>query len=122
MNKWINWFEIPVTDFERAQKFYGGIFNVEFHVFEMMGTQMAMFPTGENEGGGALVKGEDYTPSMTGPLLYLNGGNDLSGVLGKVEANGGKIFVPKTHIGDGMGYFAIFTDTEGNKMALHSIQ
>lgn len=122
MNKWINWFEIPVSAFDRAVKFYSAIFGIEFYTMEMGGTQMAMFPTGDNESGGALVQGSDYVPSMDGTTVYLSGGKDLSGVLRKVEDNGGKVLVPKTSIGDGMGYFAMFADTEGNKVALHSMQ
>lgn len=122
MNKWINWFEIPATDFDRANKFYSGIFAIELYTMEMMGTKMAMFPTGDNESGGAIVQGDGYVPSMDGSVVYLNGGKDLSGVLGRVENNGGKVIVPKTFIGEGMGYFAMFIDTEGNKVALHSIQ
>lgn len=121
MNKWINWFEIPATDFDRALKFYTTIFGIEFHAMDMMGTKMGMFPTDDNSGGGAVVCGEGYVPSTDGSLLFLNGGDDLEGVLNKVEGAGGKVFVPKTHIGEGMGYFAIFSDTEGNKLALHSI-
>lgn len=121
MNKWINWFEIPATDFERAKKFYATVLGIEFYVMDMMGTNMAIFPTGENESGGAIVKGEDYTPSMEGSTVYLNGGKDLADALGRVGDAGGKVIVPKTHIGDGMGYFAMFIDTEGNKVALHSI-
>lgn len=122
MNKWINWFEIPATDFDRANKFYSGIFGIELYTMEMMGTKMAIFPTGDKESGGAVVQGDGYVPSMDGSVVYLNGGKDLTGVLSKVEANGGKMIVPKTHIGDEMGYFAMFIDTEGNKVALHSIQ
>lgn len=119
MKNWVNWFEIPATNFERAIGFYGSIFGIEFHTMEMMGTQMAMFPT---EGaGGAIVKGEGYTPSSDGPVVYLNGGDNLDTPLGKVESAGGKVIVPKTHIGDEMGYFAMFIDTEGNKVALHSM-
>ena len=121
MNKWINWFEIPATDFERAKNFYATVLGIEFYVMDMMGTNMAIFPTGENESGGAIVKGEDYTPSMEGSTVYLNGGKDLADALGRVANAGGKVIVPKTHIGDGMGYFAMFIDTEGNKVALHSI-
>lgn len=119
MKNWVNWFEIPATDFERATAFYGQVFGIEFHKMEMMGTHMAMFPT---EGaGGAIVKGDDYTPSTDGPVVYLNGGDNLDTPLGKIEAAGGKVIVPKTHIGDEMGYFAMFIDTEGNKIALHSM-
>lgn len=122
MKNWINWFEIPVTDFDRAQGFYCGIFDIEMHVMDMMGMRMGIFPTEGNGGGGAIVKGDDYTPAMNGSLVYLNGGDDLNNVLNKIESKGGKVFVPKTLIGEDMGYFAIFADTEGNKVALHSMK
>lgn len=121
MNKWINWFEIPVTDFDRAKNFYTAILGIEFHVMEMMDTKMGMFPTADNESGGAIVYGDDYKPSSEGTTVFLNGGNDLSNALDKVDANNGTVIVPKTHIGDGMGYFGMFIDTEGNKVALHSM-
>ncbi len=118
MKNWINWFEIPATDFERAVGFYGTILGIEFENVAMMGTQMALFPT---EGaGGAIVKGDDHVPSTNGSTVYLNGGDNLDIPLGKIEGAGGKVLVPKTHIGEGMGYFAMFLDTEGNKVALHS--
>lgn len=120
MKNWVNWFEIPAVDFERATAFYNALFGIELQVIEMFGTQMGMFPS-EPGGGGALVKGDDYAPAATGTLLYLNGGDDLSEVLAKVEPAGGKVIVPKTNIGPDMGNFAIFIDTEGNKVALHSM-
>lgn len=120
MTNWINWFEIPATDINRAAGFYGSVFNIEFKTTAMMGTHMAIFPAnGGNHG--ALVQGDDYKPSAEGVTLYLNGGDDLSVPLAKVEQAGGTVIVPKTHIGDEMGYFAMFIDTEGNKVALHSM-
>lgn len=119
MKNWISWFEIPATDINRARNFYGSILGIEFHTIEMMGTQMAMFPT--ESAGGAIVQGADYTPSSDGAVVYLNAGDDLDTPLRKVENAGGKVIVPKTHIGDEMGYFAMFIDTEGNKVALHSM-
>ncbi len=47
--------------------------------------------------------------------------NDLQMVLDKIEANNGKVIVPKTQISPEMGYFGMFIDTEGNKMAVQSI-
>jgi uncharacterized protein len=41
--------------------------------------------------------------------------------LDKVEAAGGKIVVPKTEISPEHGYMAVFLDTEGNRIALHSV-
>lgn len=70
---------------------------------------------------GAIVQGADYTPSSDGVLAYLNGGSDLQQVLEKVAAAGGTVIVSKTQISPEMGYFGMFIDTEGNKMAVHSM-
>jgi uncharacterized protein len=67
-----------------------------------------------------LAKGSDYKPTTDGAVIYLNAGDNLQPVLDKVEPNGGKIIVPKMHISPEMGYFAMFIDTEGNKLGLHS--
>lgn len=116
----INWFEIPASDFERAKKFYSSILNAELQASEMMGIKMAFFPM-EGEGvGGALCNGDGYKPSAEGTVPYLNGGNDLTTVLNRVETAGGKVIMPKTKITDEIGYMAFFFDTEGNKIGLHS--
>ncbi len=39
----VNWFEIPVTDMDRAKKFYSAVFNATLTDNEMPGMQMAMF-------------------------------------------------------------------------------
>lgn len=36
-----------------------------------------------------------------------------------IEANGGKICLPKQEIGQGMGWIVAFQDTEGNLIGLH---
>jgi uncharacterized protein len=56
-----------------------------------------------------------------GALIYLNGGDDLSIPFAKIEDAGGKILRPKTSLG-GNGYMAQFIDTEGNRIALHSMK
>lgn len=122
MENLINWFEIPATDFNRAVSFYKAILGVEIQETEMFGTKMGFFPTDGKNVSGAIVKGADYKPSMDGVLAYLNGGKDLQTVLDKIENNNGKIIVPKTQISPEMGYFGMFIDTEGNKIAVHSIQ
>lgn len=121
MNNAIHWFEIPVTDFARAKKFYETILNTEMHVLEAMGMKSAFFPADLQSGaiGGCIIQGEGYEPSQNGSRVYLNGGDDLSIPLSKVEQAGGKIVLPKTAIGPN-GFMAHFTDTEGNKVALHS--
>lgn len=116
----INWFEIPVTDIDRASKFYGSVLAGELNKMEMAGTQMAFLPM-EGEGvGGALCQGEMHKPTADGAIIYLNGGEDLANPLSRVESSGGKVVVPKTKISDEVGFFAMFVDTEGNKVGFHS--
>ncbi|MFY9309168.1 MAG: VOC family protein [Bacteroidia bacterium] len=122
MENLINWFEIPATNFTRAVGFYKGILNVEIKETEMFGTNIGFFPSNGRNVTGAIVQGNDYKSSKDGVILYLNGGEDLQVILNKVEKYNGKIIVPKTQISPEMGYFAMFIDTEGNKLALHSIK
>jgi hypothetical protein len=120
MTSALNWFEIPAADIERAKKFYSEILGVELIAMEVTaGYPMAMFPAKEGGIGGALISGEGYAPSQKGSLIYLNGGSDLDNVIGKVEAAGGKVEMPKKPIGE-HGFVGIFHDTEGNRVGLHS--
>lgn len=125
MKNAINWFEIPVRDFKRAQLFYEHLLDATLTPQETNDSEckMAFLPADlENDGiGGAIISGSGYEPSETGALIYLNGGNDLSTPLARVEPAGGKVVMPKTSIGS-HGFMAQFIDTEGNKLALHSQQ
>ena len=119
MKNMLNWFEIPVSDFARAQKFYETIFGFTMQSMDM-GAKMGFFPADEGKVSGAIVAGPDYKPSADGSLIYLNGNPDLADVLGKVEAAGGKVLRGKTQITPEYGYMALFLDSEGNRVALHS--
>ena len=118
----INWFEIPAGIFERAKLFYETVLDIKMLIpFE--GMKYAMFPADMQNGeiGGGLVEEQGYEPSPSGALIYLNGGEDLALPLSKVEIAGGKTVVPKKSIGQN-GFMAMFTDTEGNKIAFHSMK
>jgi predicted enzyme related to lactoylglutathione lyase len=120
----ISWFEIPTIDLERAAKFYETIFDISLIVFDTPQIRMRMFPIESPMNiGGSLVYNKDfYKPSSTdGPLIYLNGNPDVQNILDRVEEAGGKIMVPKTQISPEHGYMAVILDTEGNRIALHSI-
>lgn len=116
----INWFEIAVTDFDRARKFYETIFGIQMKTTELQGYKMAFFPNEEGGVSGAICYGEGYIPSGAGALLYLNANPDVNLVLDQTVIAGGKIIVPKTLIGENAGYYAFIVDTEGNRIALHS--
>jgi uncharacterized protein len=121
----ISWFEIPTEDLDRAQKFYETIFGITLVPLDVQNLRMRMFPIEEPTSGvgGALCYNKDfYRPSSTdGPLVYLNGNPDVQNILDKVQVAGGKVLVPKTQISPEYGYMAVFIDTEGNRIALHSV-
>jgi predicted enzyme related to lactoylglutathione lyase len=118
----LNWFEIPVADITRATKFYETVFDIKMEQMEMMGIKMAMFPGNGMNGkvGGAIAEGPMYKASADGAKIYLNANPDLGVALGRVEAAGGKVTMPKTKISDEIGYMAFFIDSEGNGGAMHS--
>lgn len=116
---WTNWFEIPVTNLQRAKTFYETIFNTQIEILDLGGLKMGLFP--HKEVGCALCQHEAYNPSISGLLVYLDASPELNLVLNKVENAGGKILKSKTEIAPGLGYMALFTDTEGNRLALNSM-
>lgn len=120
----LNWFEISVTNINRAKQFYETIFGIQMEKQNMMGMEMAFFPweMGSGKASGCLCQSPMHKPSADGVKLYLNGNPDLSRILSKIETAGGKITMPKTKIDDQIGYMAFFVDTEGNTIALHSQQ
>ena len=120
----ISWFEIPATDLARAQKFYEAIFGIAMIPMDLPNIKMRMFPMESQMGVGGAVcdSGGFHKPSATdGPLIYLNGNPDVQLVLDKVEKAGGKIIVPKTMISPEYGHMAVILDSEGNRIALHSV-
>jgi len=125
MDNAISWFEIPATDIDRAQKFYESIFLIKMNALDVPSMKMRMFPLDDpmkGVGGTLVDSGGFHKPSATdGPLIYLNGNPDVQIVLSRVEAAGGKIMMPKTEISPEYGYMGVFLDTEGNRIALHSV-
>lgn len=116
----VNWFEIPVSDLDRAKTFYETVLGLELSLYEMGPLQMAWFPMNEGIPGatGSLVKGEGYVPSLTGTVVYFTV-NDLDAALKRVAASGGEILIPKMGIGE-YGFISHFRDSEGNRVALHT--
>lgn len=122
MKNAVSWVEIPASDIERARQFYEAVFTITMEPMTLQnGLEMAMFPVESGGVGGALCQHEDfYHPGHEGPLVYLSANPDLQQVLDRVEQNGGKIMVSKTRISEEYGFMAVFEDSEGNRVALHS--
>ena len=119
----VGWFEIPTSDLDRAVTFYESVFEYTLQRQTMDNIEMAWFPMEDNASGapGSLVHNTDlYTPSQDGSLVYFSAqSGDLDNELGRVEAAGGQVLVPKMDIGE-YGFIGVFVDSEGNRVGLHS--
>jgi predicted enzyme related to lactoylglutathione lyase len=113
------YFEIPVTDIERAIQFYSAVFNFDFERDIIHDNEMAFFPLTEGNSGisGALAKGEIYKPTINGTLIYFNT-EDIEKTLNLALKNGAEVLFPITSNGE-YGSVAEFKDCEGNRIALH---
>jgi predicted enzyme related to lactoylglutathione lyase len=119
----IDWFEIPVRDLERAQRFYETLLAMPLRREAMGASTLAIFGSAEASVGGCLIAGPDVpAPSTTGTLVYLNAEPSLDAVLERVAAAGGAIATPKVQLPEGMGCFAHVTDSEGNRVGLHALR
>ena len=115
----LNWFEIPVSDLARAKTFYETIFDITLGEYDLQGTQMATFPSGEGKFvNGALAKGPFHKPGDGGAVVYLNANPSIDAVVGRIAEAGGRVLLPTTSIGP-IGFMALFADIEGNVVGLH---
>lgn len=114
----VAYFEIPVTDLDRAIKFYADVFGFDFERESVDGVELAWFPYNQEAPGasGALAKGEIYVPTRNGPVIYFTT-RDIDATLARVVARGRPLLYPKTDTGVG-AIVAEFEDSEGNRIAL----
>jgi uncharacterized protein len=125
----LTWFEIPVTDTQRAKYFYETILDIEMttRLFRETNEELTFFPydpkiiqATSGRITGVLTKSDRNYPSDKGTVVYINAYPEIQVVLDKVEQAGGKIIVPKTKIP--AGFIAIVIDTEGNRIGIHAEQ
>ena len=116
MKKLISWVEIPATNFERAVDFYKTVLKVELQVYDWGKEKMARFPNDE----GAISFSPGFKPGKNGPLVSFNTEKELDKTIETIQKMSGEIVTPKTKIeAEGRGYFAVFIDSEGNRMGLY---
>jgi len=121
MSNQICWVDIPVTDLDRAIKFYSAVIGQSITKESAPGFTFGLLPHTENNVSGCLYVPEgDNAPSLTGPLIYLNAEGRLADAVKAVTASGGKVLQEIQQIGP-YGYRAIFRDTEGNRVAVHAM-
>lgn len=101
---------------DRAVSFYSAVLGIELQILDFGQEKMACFPGDE----GAISLSPGFKPSKDGVLVSLNVEENLDKALGLVEKMGGSVVQGKTKIeAEGRGYFALFLDSEGNRMGLY---
>jgi uncharacterized protein len=116
----IVWCDIPVSDLDRAIRFYSALLGSLVQKHEEGGMTFAVLPHEEHEVGGCLTLGHENKPSASGPLVYVSCQGRLDEAINAVAPNGGKVLKAKHPIGP-YGFRAIVLDSEGNRIALHSM-
>ena len=120
-NDALNWFEIPVLDLDRAQRFYETLLGRSLRREEMGPQTLAVFPYDDGRVGGALLKGPGApAPSVDGIVIYLNAAPSLDAVLSRAAELGAKVLLPKLQLPGDIGAIAHIADSEGNRIGLHS--
>ena len=105
------YFEIPVTDLDRAILFYTDVFGYPLERVEIDGNEMALFPSSDKASGiaGALARGEGYRPGKQGSRIYFSV-ISIEDTLHKVNSASGRVLYPKTSVGE-LGSVAEFEDS-----------
>jgi predicted enzyme related to lactoylglutathione lyase len=120
----INWFEIPVADMDRAQRFYETLLARSLRREQAGPQALAIFPYEVGAGVGGMLKLEDTVaaPAAGATLVYLDAGPSLDAVLSRAGELGARIVQPRTELPNGNGFTAHLLDTEGNRIGLHSMR
>jgi hypothetical protein len=115
----IVWADIPVTDMDRARKFYGAVLEAEIDLMEGQ-TDVALLPMDEDGASADLVKSERATPGAGGITVYLDSKGDPEGMLERAVAAGGQVAMPVSDMGEMVGFIGFFIDSEGNRIGVHA--
>jgi predicted enzyme related to lactoylglutathione lyase len=118
----LSWFEIPVTDIERAQRFYETLLARDMRREHMGPQTLAIFAYEQGAGvGGALLQSATApVPGTEGSLVYLDASPSLDAVLSRAGELGAQVLLPKLQLPGTIGFIAQIVDCEGNRVGLHS--
>jgi predicted enzyme related to lactoylglutathione lyase len=112
------WFDIPVADLDRAVTFYQAVLGVDISRETVEGLDLGILDHNEGNGGCLLVNKAEIAAG--GVLVYLNVNGGIRDAVAKVRPNGGSV-IQDTHSIGPHGFRAVVLDSEGNRIALHSM-
>lgn len=121
MNHTIMHFDIPADDVEKLKRFYENVFGwkiektpgpVDYWLIYTVPVDEQGKPTEMGVNGG-MMKREHSEQKITNYVLV----ESVDEYAKKIEDAGGKIIVPKMAV-PSMGYWAYFTDPDGNVLAI----
>ena len=121
MKSTVVWMDIPVKDLDRAIAFYSAVLDSPVSKSEYTGGAIGILPHDNNQSiGGCLYQSETDQPSDHGPLVYFNCDGRLDQAIAAAGKNSGKVLQEK-HAIPPHGFRAIVLDSEGNRIALHTM-
>jgi predicted enzyme related to lactoylglutathione lyase len=121
----IGFFEVRVDDFQRAQKFYRGVFGWEFSKSDGVPYEFYMI---DNSKKGEMGLQEGGMRKREKPLVTDSGESGyvcyimveaIDEALEKIAKHGGIVTTPKAYVP--AGYFAYALDTEGNAFGVWEV-
>jgi uncharacterized protein len=115
----ISWFDLPVTDLDRAIQFYSAVLGSPVTKEQSGTVPIGMLPTPDGQKMGCLVSGNGAEPSVNGVMIWFDVEGRLKDSVTAAKANGGKVLGDIHAIG-GFGFRAEVQDSEGNRIALYS--
>lgn len=116
----ITWFEIPVTDMNRASRFYSQVLDKPLDKQSFGPHELVVFPYQEPGVGGCLMSYKPLQPGATGTVVYLAVSDTLDAALDRATQAGGEVALGRTELPGDIGYYAHIIDSEGNRVGLHA--
>ncbi|MBN9232277.1 VOC family protein [Mesorhizobium hungaricum] len=109
------WFEIPVTDMDRAQAFYGAVLQNTLSLETMGPNPIALFAAKDQAASGHVYPGKP-APRGTGGTIHLAVAAPLEDALERVKVHGGEVVSEIIQVPS--GHFAYCLDPDGNSFGL----
>lgn len=119
MTNTIVWADIPVTDMDRARKFYAAVLKADIELMPGM-EDVALLPMEPGDASGDLVKSDNAKPGAGGITVYLDSKGDPEGMIERAVGAGGQLAMPVTDMGEMVGFIGFFIDSEGNRVGVHA--